>query len=151
MASMAKAERRPLTRSEVMARIRSKDTKPELALRAALREAGLAGYRKNLKGLPGAPDVAYTRWKVAVFVDGDFWHGRDFEARRERLAAGSNGAHWVAKILRNRERDARNAADLEAMGWTVLRFWGSDVMADADGCAAVVGRALAGKGRKYGK
>lgn len=131
-----------------MARIRSRDTGPEPAFRKALREAGLTGYRKNLKGLPGTPDVAFTRYRLAVFVDGDFWHGRHFAARRERLAAGNNGAFWTAKIERNMARDRRNVADLEAMGWTVIRFWGSDVMWDAGACADEVRRLLekAGKG-----
>lgn len=60
-----------------MSRIRSRDTRPELALRKALWSAGLRGYRKNLKGFPGTPDVAFTKYGLAVFVDGDFWHGRD--------------------------------------------------------------------------
>lgn len=131
-------------RRRMMARIKSKDTKLELTLRRALRKAGLTGYRKNLKGLPGTPDVAFTKHKLAVFVDGGFWHGRDFEARRDRLAAGNNGAFWTAKIERNMERDRRDAAALEAMGWRVLRFWDADVEKDPDGCAVAVAAALAG-------
>ena len=75
-------------------------------------------------------------------------HGRDFSARWERLAAGNNGAFWVDKIMRNMERDRRNEADLEAMGWTVVRFWGSDVMRDAGACAEEVRRLLDEAGRE---
>lgn len=121
-----------------MARIWLNNTKPELALWKALWAAGLTGYRKNLKGLPGTPDVAFTRHKLAIFVDGDFWHGRDFETRCGRLAAGNNGAFWVSKIERNMVRDLRNVVDLEALGWRVLRFWESDVLEDPDGCVEVV-------------
>ena len=130
-------------RSRQMARIGSKDTKPELALRKALREAGLTGYRKNLKGIPGTPDVAFTKYKLAVFVDGEYWHGKDFEAKRERLAAGNNGtAYWVPKIEANMARDRRNEAALEAMGWHFVRFWGKDVEKDAAACARVVAAEL---------
>lgn len=83
----------------------------------------------------------------SIFVDGDFWHGRDFEFRRERLAAGNNGAFWIARIVRNMARDARNASDLEAMGWTAMRFWASDVLADLDGCAAEAALQLGRLGR----
>lgn len=138
-------------RSRNMARIRSRDTGPELAFRKALRAAGLSGYRKNLRGVPGTPDVAFTKYRLALFVDGDFWHGRDFGSRRERLAAGHNGAFWVAKITRNMERDRRNEADLEAMGWTVMRFWGSDALRRPDACAEEVRAWLAAAGRERGK
>lgn len=130
-------------RRRMMARIKSKDTKPELTLRKALRKAGLTGYRKNLKGLPGTPDVAFTKHKLAVFVDGGFWHGRDFQARKARLADGNNGAFWVAKIERNMERDRRDKVALEVMGWRVLRFWDTDVARDPDGCAVAVAAVLA--------
>lgn len=132
-----------------MSRIRSKDTKPELVFRHALRVAGLSGYRKNLRGLPGTPDVVFTKYKLAIFVDGDFWHGRDFAIRRERLEAGNNGAFWVAKIERNMARDTRNVIDLENMGWTVVRFWESDVLKSPDTCAVSVKVLLGRMG--YGK
>lgn len=129
-------------RRKTMSRIRSKDTKPELTLRKALRSAGLTGYRKNLRGIPGTPDVVFTRYKLAIFVDGDFWHGRDFEARRDRLAAGNNGAFWVAKIERNMARDRRNDVELAEAGWVVLRFWGSDVLKRPEECVGRVSAVL---------
>ena len=72
-----------------------------------------------------------------MFVDGDFWHGRDFGARKAWLAAGNNGVYWVPKIEKNMERDARQMEELERLGWTVLRFWSRGVMKDAAGCAEV--------------
>ena len=129
-------------RSRNMVKIKSRDTKPEILLRKAVWAAGLRGWCKNLKGIPGTPDIAFTKYKLAVFVDGDFWHGRDFEARKFRLATGNNGAYWVPKIEKNMERDARQMAELERLGWTVLRFWSSDVMKDAVGCAVVVVKKL---------
>lgn len=121
-----------------MSRIGSKDTKPELVFRHALRMAGLIGYRKNLRGLPGTPDVVFTKYRLAIFVDGDFWHGRDFASRRERLASGNNGMFWVTKIERNMARDVRNTIDLENMGWTVMRFWESDIMCGPEACVVRV-------------
>src|SRR3982751_3411862 len=87
-------------RSRVMAAIRSKDTRPERMVRLVLRQAGATGYRLPLRTLPGRPDVAFTRWKVAVFVDGAFWHGHPAHFTR-----GRSGAYWDAKIERTQERD----------------------------------------------
>lgn len=131
-----------IERSRNMAKIRSHDTKPEILLRKALWAAGLRGWRKNLKGVPGTPDVAFTRYKLAVFVDGDFWHGRDFESRKARLAVGNNGSYWVWKIEANMARDARQEIELRSLGWNFIRFWSSDVMKDPDGCAEAVRRKL---------
>lgn len=108
-------------RSALMGRVRQRDTAPELALRSALHRRGLR-FRKNVKGLPGSPDVVFTRAKVAVFVDGDFWHGRDFDRWKDKLQP-----FWRAKIERNIERDIQNKIDLEALGWRVVRMWEKDV------------------------
>lgn len=117
------------TRSRVMSRIRSRDTAPELALRRALFAAGLRGWRCHTKGLPGKPDVAFTRWKVAVFVDGRFWHGHP-----TFFNPGKSGSYWDAKIARTKERDAAANAALAADGWRVLRFWDFEVEQDVGGC-----------------
>lgn len=101
-----------------MARIRSKDTGPELALRRALFASGLRGWRCHPKGIPGRPDVAFTRWKVAVFVDGCFWHGHP-----DHFTFGKSGSYWDEKIARTQERDRLANETLRAQGWTVLRFW----------------------------
>lgn len=113
---------------------RKTDTTAELALRRSLWRLGLH-YRVNHKGLPGTPDVVFPRQRIAVFVDGDFWHGRDWEERKARLAAGNNAAYWIAKISYNRERDRNNEHLLTEMGWKVIRLWETDVLKDPQ-CAA---------------
>jgi DNA mismatch endonuclease (patch repair protein) len=132
----------PEGRSRNMAGIRSKDTKPELALRMGLRLAGAAGYRLHRKDIPGRPDVAFIRWKVAVFVDGVFWHGHP--DHWDQAKASSD--YWRTKIARNIERDRAADAALEAMGWTVVRMWDQDVKSDLDGCVRRVTGALARNG-----
>ena len=129
-------------RSRNMARTKGRDTKPELVFRKALWAAGLRGYRKNYKSAPGTPDVAFTRYKLAAFVDGGFWHGKDFDARAARLAAGNNGAYWIAKIRRNMERAAEVNAVLREAGWAVLRFWDSEVLKDPGKCVGIVAERL---------
>jgi DNA mismatch endonuclease, patch repair protein len=121
-----------------MARIRSKDTKPEIALRKALWADGIRGWRVHVRALPGKPDLAFTRWRVAVFVDGCFWHGHpDF------FTPGKSGEYWDAKIARTQERDRLANEALHTGGWTVLRFWDFEVEDDLSACAAAVGSALA--------
>jgi DNA mismatch endonuclease (patch repair protein) len=117
------------TRSRVMSRIRSKDTKPELALRRALWQAGVRGWRVHRKGLPGKPDLAFGRRRVAVFVDGCFWHGHpDF------FKPGKSGAYWDAKIARTQERDRLANEALAEAGWRVVRLWDFEVERDLAGC-----------------
>ncbi|MEL4356504.1 MULTISPECIES: very short patch repair endonuclease [unclassified Luteococcus] len=131
----------PEGRSRVMRAIRSSNTKPELALRAALRASGQPGYRLHRKDLPGRPDIAFVGRKVAVFVDGAYWHGHPDHWHPE---AASD--YWKAKIARNQERDKAANGALEAMGWTVLRFWDFEVKQDAMACAARITQALAQTG-----
>ena len=107
----------PLTRSEIMARIGSKDTGPEVALRKALWAAGLRGFRKNW-GRPSI-DIAYVGRRVAVFVDGCFWHGCPGHYREP----GTNKGYWRPKIARNRERDGEVVRRLREGGWLVVRLW----------------------------
>ena len=104
-----------------MGRVRQKDTAPELALRSALHRRGMR-FRKNVKGLPGSPDIVFSGPRLAVFVDGDFWHGRDFDVWKEKLQP-----FWRAKIERNIERDAQNVQDLETLGWRVVRVWEKEI------------------------
>lgn len=113
---------------------RKRDTRCELVLRRALWRAGLR-YRKDVAELAGRPDIVFSAPRVAIFCDGDFWHGKDWAARRRRLAAGANAAYWVSKIERNRRRDREVDATLEAQGWRVLRIWESAIQGDV---AAVV-------------
>jgi DNA mismatch endonuclease, patch repair protein len=125
--------------------IRRTDTKAELVLRRALWALGLR-YRKHTNGIRGKPDVVFTKARVLVFVDGDFWHGREWLDRKRKLLAGSNAPYWVAKIESNISRDVRVARELVAAGWTVMRFWETDVLADPDAAARRVA-AAADRGR----
>lgn len=130
-------------RASVAARGSSKkaDTRCEMMLRRTLWAAGCR-YRKNVAELPGRPDVVFSRARLAVFCDGDFWHGRDWESRRQKLGRGTNSEYWLAKIRRNMERDRQNASRLQEMGWTVLRFWESQIRSDLAGVARTVLEAL---------
>lgn len=118
---------------------RARDTKPEVDLRRALRQAGLFGYRLHIRGLAGRPDVAFTRAKLAIFVHGCFWH-RCPHCRPE--LPKRNRAFWERKFLSNAERDERKRRQLEAMGWTVLEIWECEVDKDAMACAKRVGSHL---------
>ena len=107
------------------------ETRAEVSLRRALWARGIR-YRKNVGTVPGRPDVVIWWARVAVFVDGDFWHGRDWNERLTKLQRGANASYWVAKISANIERDRRQTAELGAAGWRVLRVWETDVLKDPD-------------------
>ena len=104
-------------RSAVMRAVKSRNTSPELAVRALLRPIA-PGYRLHRGDLPGKPDVAYISRKLAIFVHGCFWHGHD--CARGARAPKTNAAYWRAKIARNRARDLKTLAAYEAMGWRAL-------------------------------
>ena len=116
-----------------MSHIRSKNTSIEVLLCKELRKRGY-GYRKNYKELPGKPDIVLTKYKIAIFCDSDFFHGKEWEALEKRLKTGSNPDFWISKIERNMERDERNSTELRHMGWRVLRFWGSDIKKNVISC-----------------
>lgn len=120
--------------SRIKRRNRKSGTKAEVILRRALWSRGLR-YRLNRRDLPGTPDLVFPGPHIVVFVDGDFWHGRDWEARKKRLDSGGNASYWVSKIAYNRERDRRNEAVLREMGWLVMRFWETDVLEDPKSAA----------------
>jgi DNA mismatch endonuclease (patch repair protein) len=107
-------------RSRTMSRVRGKDTKAERKLRQALWQMGYR-YRKNVKSLPGTPDIAIKKYKLAVFVDGEFWHGYHWAEKKESIQR--NRGYWIPKIERNMQRDRQVTQELQAMGWTVFRFW----------------------------
>ena len=104
----------------VMQANKSKNTKPELVVRRRLREAGLSGYRRHWKKGPGRPDVCYPGRKIAIFVNGCFWHRCP---HCNLPTPKSNVSFWEAKFARNQERDARNYEELVSDGWTVLVVW----------------------------
>lgn len=113
-------------RHKNMKNIKGKDTKIEVLLRKALWNKGYR-YRKNYKKLEGKPDIVLTKYKIAIFCDGEFFHGKDWEKLKKRLKRGNNGEFWIKKIARNMERDDNINKRLQFEGWTVLRFWGDDI------------------------
>ena len=125
----------PEQRRRNMQAIRSKDTTIELRMRRALWERGVR-YRKNYKKLIGKPDIAITKYKIAVFCDSDYWHGYDWENRNQRIK--SNRDYWVPKIERNMERDREVTAALQDEGWLVLRFWEWQIRKQLDECVEAV-------------
>jgi DNA mismatch endonuclease (patch repair protein) len=120
-----------------MQAVRRRDTKPELLLRRALWAAGQRGWRCDYAVLPGRPDLAFTRLRVAVFVDGGFWHGHPSRFPRPGLSD-----YWLDKIRRNVERDRDVDARLLAMGWLVVRLWDFEVTSSLQDCVRRVERAL---------
>ncbi len=117
--------------SKRMAKVHLKRGKAEVLLAKGLWHNGIR-YRLNYKKLPGSPDIAITVHKVAVFVDGEFWHGKDWEKRKPKLK--TNREYWIEKIEENMKRDIRNDSELETMGWTVVHFWEKEVLKDTDNC-----------------
>lgn len=118
----------PEQRSYCMSRIKGKDTGLEVRVRSALHRRGLR-FRKHVKELPGRPDIVFNKARVAVFVDGDFWHGYRFPSWEDKVSD-----FWKKKINKNRERDAANHRRLRQMEWTVIRLWQHEVEEDFDAC-----------------
>ena len=117
--------------------IHSKNTKIEVILRKALWNAGFR-YRKNYDKLPGKPDIALTKYKIAIFCDGYFFHGKDWEVLKPKLEKGNNPDFWIKKITRNQQRDDEVNKQLLFMGWTVIRFWGNEIKKNPEQCVKVV-------------
>ena len=120
-----------------MQHIRSTDTSIEVKLRKTLWHKGYR-YRKNDNRLTGKPDIVLTRYKVAIFCDSEFFHGKDWEVLKPRLEKGNNSEYWISKISRNRERDDEDNKRLLFEGWTVIRFWGRDIQKNIDECMKVI-------------
>lgn len=127
----------PEQRHKNMQHIRSSDTDIELRLRKALWDKGYR-YRKNYKELPGKPDIVLTKYKIAIFCDGEFFHGKDWEVLKPHLEKSNNSEFWINKISRNRERDDEVNKKLLFLGWTVIRFWGGDIKKNTDECVKVI-------------
>ena len=124
-------------RHKAMSHIKSKDTSIELALRKELWSKGYR-YRKNYKALPGTPDIVLTKYKIAIFCDGELFHGNNWEVLRPRLLKGNNPEFWVKTIERNMERDREDDKKLLFMGWTVIHFWGNDILKNPEQCIKVI-------------
>ena len=120
-----------------MKKLCSQNTSIEVILRKLLWEKGYR-YRKNYNKLPGKPDIVLTKYKIAIFCDGEFFHGKDWEYKKLKLAQGNNGDYWVAKISRNRERDEKVNNKLFYDGWNVIRFWGNDIKNKPEECIKVI-------------
>ena len=116
-----------------MASVRGRDTRPELALRRTLYAIGVRGWRCHRRDLPGRPDLAFGRRRVAVFVDGGFWHGHPSKYR-----PGRSVDYWDEKIARNKARDSALNEQLRQSGWRVIRLWDFEVEADPLEAAARV-------------
>lgn len=128
-------------RHKCMSRIKSKDTSIEVSLRRALWKKGYR-YRKNYSALPGKPDIVLTKYRIAIFCDGELFHGKNWEVLKPRLLKGNNPDFWVKKIERNMKRDDENDKKLLFLGWTVIHFWGNDILKNTDQCVKVVEEAI---------
>jgi DNA mismatch endonuclease, patch repair protein len=123
-------------RSALMSRVKTRDTAPEIALRRALWALGVRGWRCHPKDVPGKPDLAWIGRRVAVFVDGAFWHGHPDHYW------GQSGVFWDAKIARNRARDEQVNAELAGQGWRVVRLWDFEVERDLPSCVSRLQKTL---------
>ena len=124
-------------RHKNMKNIKNKDTRIEVTLRKALWNKGYR-YRKNDKRLPGKPDIVLTKYKIAIFCDSEFFHGKDWEVLKPQLERGKNADFWIEKISKNQQRDEEVNQQLQYLGWTVIRFWGKDITKHTDECVQVI-------------
>jgi DNA mismatch endonuclease (patch repair protein) len=132
------------TTSRIMGKVKSRDTKPELILRKALYRMGIR-YRVDSKKVYGRPDVSIIKYRLAVFVDGDFWHGNEHRIRKlPRLEDlfPTNAEFWCSKILGNIERDRQVNQRLSQEGWTVIRIWASTILLDPNEAAESICKVL---------
>lgn len=138
----------PKTQEQIrynMQQVKCKDSEIELLLRKALWEKGLR-YRKNVKSVFGHPDIVFIGKKVAVFCDSEFWHGYDWERRKEDFKVRQD--FWIPKIERNMQRDKEVTEKLEADGWIVLRFWGKQIRQNLSSCVSMIVDAINGRNTK---
>ena len=108
-----------------------------MALRRALWKKGYR-YRKNYKALPGSPDICLTKYKLAIFCESDFFHGKDWEVLRPRVEKGNNGEYWAKKIQNNINRDNETDKKLLFLGWAVIHFWGADILKKTEECVRTI-------------
>lgn len=129
----------PEQRHKNMSAIKNKDSEIEMILRKTLWAKGLR-YRKNVRNIPGCPDIAFIGPKIAVFCDSEFWHGFDWINNKDRIK--SRRDFWIPKIERTIQRDKEVTEKLESDGWIVLRFWGKQIKKNAIGCAEIIQKCL---------
>ncbi|MFC1903732.1 very short patch repair endonuclease [Chloroflexota bacterium] len=118
-------------RSKIMKLIKSSNTEPEIQMRKMLWRSGIR-YRLYDETLPGKPDIVIKKHKIAVFIDGEFWHGFQWNRKKNKIKA--NRDYWIPKIERTIERDKKNNQLLEERGWTVVRYWTSEVQKNQQNC-----------------
>lgn len=124
-------------RRKNMRNIKATDTKIEIILRKALWKKGYR-YRKNYNKLPGTPDIVLPKYKIAIFCDGEFFHGKNWNILKKKLENSNNSEFWINKIERNRKRDDEINKRLFFEGWTVIRFWGEEIKRHTEECVKVV-------------
>jgi DNA mismatch endonuclease Vsr len=122
-------------RSDIMRTVKSKGSKIEIALSKSLWAEGLR-YRKNDTSVFGTPDLSFKKYKIAVFADSEFWHGKDWDIRK--LDFKSNQKFWIQKIERNIIRDKEVNDKLKEQGWEIIRFWGEEIETDLHTCTQIV-------------
>jgi len=135
-------------RSKIMQKIRSTETTPEIVLRKLLWSQGIR-YMKNYNKLPGKPDIAISKCKVAVFIDGEFWHGYNWKEKKDKIKA--NRDYWIPKIERNMARDRKYSRQLRKLGWAVFRFWETDIKKNPEKCLKKIMRAVEKREEKNDK
>jgi DNA (cytosine-5)-methyltransferase 1 len=131
--------------TEVMRAVPRKSTEPERLFRKALRKAGIRGFKICQENLPGKPDIVIPGRRLAIFIDGDFWHGNQYRTRghatlEDQLNGIHNAEYWQLKIQSNIERDLRYTSELLNAGWRVARFWESEIRSDIDTCVEIITR-----------
>lgn len=122
-------------RSRIMGKIRGKNTKPELAFRKALWAAGYR-YRIDYKKLIGKPDIVLKKYRTIIFIDGEYWHGYNWEERKPKIK--TNREFWIPKIERNLQRDREVNAELGRLGYKVFRFWEREIKKELEECLQLV-------------
>lgn len=135
---LVQSDRMKKTKEQIsynMQQVKNKDSNIEVLLRKELWSRGLR-YRKNVNRIYGKPDIVFMGKKIAVFCDSEFWHGYNWEERKNDFK--SHQEFWIPKIERNIERDAEVTAKLESEGWTVIRFWGREIQKNAVACADII-------------
>jgi len=130
----------PEQRSKLMSAIRSTNTKDEVRLAKALWALGYR-YRRNNKTVFGKPDFTFKKIKLAIFVDGEFFHGKNWDIDRNRIK--TNSEFWIKKIERNMQRDIEVNAYLQSQNWKILRFWSNDIKKNLDSCILEIENAIA--------
>ena len=131
----------PEQRHKNMRHIRNKDSAIELRLRKELWRRGYR-YRKNWKALPGTPDIVLTKYRIAIFCDSEYFHGKDWASLLQRIKRGNNPDFWEKKISGNIKHDIEVSAELKGLGWNVIRFWGEDIKMDLDNCIKTIEEAI---------